>query len=86
MAGVIEAELMQDCGMQVRNADAVLDGLVAELIGGPVNVPRLEAAARHQQTESVPIVVAAVGSFGDRQASELASPLNDDLVQQPSLF
>ena len=85
-ASVIEAHLMQDCGVQVRDADAVLDGLVAKLIGGSMNVPRLEAAARHQQTESMTIVVAAIGSLGDRQASELARPLDNDIVQQPALF
>ena len=43
-AGVIEAQLMQDRGVQVGDAHSLLYGLVAKLIGGPVNVAGLKAA------------------------------------------
>ena len=60
--------------MQVGHADRVDGGLVAELVGGAVDVARLEAAAGEEQSECVAVVVAAVGVLRDRQAAELAGP------------
>ena len=36
---VVEAEQVQDRGVQVVHVDAVLDGAEAELVGGAVDVP-----------------------------------------------
>ena len=36
--GVVEAEQVQDRGVQVVDVDRLLDGLVAEFVGGAVDV------------------------------------------------
>ena len=42
---VVEAQQVQDRGVQVVDVDLVLDGLEAELVGRAVDVPPLHAAA-----------------------------------------
>ena len=54
--------------MQVVDADDVLDRLVAEVVGRPVDVAALEAAAGQPEREAVAVVVAAVGPLRDRQS------------------
>ena len=85
--GVIQPEQVQDRGVPVGHADAVLDGGVAELVGGAVDVPRLDAAAGQPDAEAVLVVVAAVRrSADDRQPAELAAPDDQRLVEQAALF
>jgi hypothetical protein len=43
---VVQPQRVQQRGMQVRDADHILHGPVAELVGPPVDVSLLEAAAR----------------------------------------
>ena len=42
--GVIEAELVQDRGLQVVNVDGLLRDVVADLVGGTVDKSRLNPA------------------------------------------
>ena len=41
----------------------MLDGLVAEFVGGAVDVARLEAAAGQEEREGVAVVVAACAAL-----------------------
>src|SRR5688572_24235231 len=41
---VVQAQEVQDRGVQVRHLDAVLDGVVAQLVGGAVGLAALHAA------------------------------------------
>ena len=46
---VVEAELVEDRGVQVRDADPVVDCLVADLVGRSVHVATLESATAQPQ-------------------------------------
>ena len=57
---VIEAEQVEDGGVDVVDGDRILFGLEAEFVGRSVNGPAADAAARHPDAESVGVVVATV--------------------------
>src|SRR5262249_40644326 len=78
---VIDAQEMQDRGVEVVDMDLVLDGVPAEFVGGPVCEPAAHAAAGHPHREAVGVMVAAVPLLGDRTAAELASPHDERLVE-----
>ena len=80
---VVEAEEVEDRGVEVVDVDLVLDGLEAELVGGAVDVAALDAAAGQPHGEAVVVVVAAVhlalvraggGQLDGRRPAELAAP------------
>lgn len=66
-AGVIETELAQDGGVQIGHTDAVLDGLVAEVVGGdivigsvqPSGFAELPQAPRHPMVNTLNVIVVA---------------------------
>ena len=57
---VIQAQLVQQRGMQIRAADSRLDGTIAEFVGRTIGVTRFEATTGQQQAERVAIVVSTV--------------------------
>ena len=61
---VVEAEEVQDRGVQVVDVDLLLDRLEAEFVGGAVDVAAAHAAAGQPHREAVVIVVAAVDLAG----------------------
>ena len=80
---VVEAEQVEDRGVEVVDVDHVLDGLVAELVGGPEAEPMLDAGAGEPGGEALGVVVAAGGSLLKRgHAAELGGP--DDSVSSSS--
>src|SRR5207253_2447567 len=85
-AGVVETELVEDGGEQAGAAHFFLDGLVAEFIGGAVDITGFEAAAGQEQGEGVAVVVAAGAALVDGQAAELAGPQDNGAVQKAALF
>src|SRR5687768_17453338 len=56
---VVEAELVQDRGLEVVGGDHVHGGLVAELVGLAVGQAAANAAARQPDRKALPVVVAA---------------------------
>src|ERR1041384_6300584 len=54
--GMVDAELIQQCRMQIVNRHPILDGLETELVGRAVSQPALETAARHPHRIAVRIV------------------------------
>src|SRR5437870_4568445 len=62
-AFVIQAQQMEDRGVEIVKGCHVLHRLVAKLVGGPVTEPLLYTRARQPDCESVRIVVASVGAF-----------------------
>ena len=86
---VIQAQQVEDGGVEIVMRDAVLDGVHAELVGGAVGDPRLDATARHPHGEAVMVMAAAEGCFCKRlirllkrRATELSGPDDESLVQQ----
>src|SRR4051812_26802745 len=79
---VIDAHQVQDRGVQVVDADAVDDRLVAELVGLAVVSPPLDAAAGQPGGKGVRVVVAAGPPLlHDRQAAELAVADDQGLIE-----
>src|SRR6202043_2273971 len=58
--GVIDAQQIQNCGVQVVHMDAFVDYFPAEIVRLPVDHSALHAAAGQPHGEAVRIVVAAV--------------------------
>ena len=83
LIGVIEAEQVQDCGVQVVDVDFVVDGGEAKLVGGADHLPALDAAAGEPHRKAVMIVVAAAQGrqLSDRRAAELTTPHHERLVK-----
>ena len=71
---VVEAQQVQDRGVQVVDVDRVLDGLEAELVGRAVDVAALDAAAGQPHGEAVVVVVAAVDLAGVGAGRAAARP------------
>ena len=69
---MVDAEQVQDRGVQVVDADAVDGGLVADLVGGAVMDAALDAAAGQPGGEGVRVVVAA-GACRSRTAARPAA-------------
>src|SRR6266699_5808949 len=70
---VVDAQDVKQCGVQVVDGDAVLDGLESKLVGCAVANAALKAAASHEHGEAVGIVIAAVAGFGDGRTAKLAA-------------
>ena len=78
----VEAELVQDRGVDVGDVVAVLDGVEADLVGRAVDDAALDAAAGHPDREAVDVVVAAVGALRAGRAAELGGEDHERLVEQ----
>src|SRR5262249_30076713 len=92
---VVEAEEVEDRGVQVVDVDGVLDGLEAEFVGGAMDMAPLDAAAGQPHGKGVVVVVAAVhlalvgaggGELDGGRAAELAAPDDQRVVEHPALF
>ena len=59
-AAVVDAEAVEDGGVQVVDVDRVANDVVAEVVGLAVGPARLDAAAGHPDGEALGVVVAAV--------------------------
>ena len=82
----VEAELVQDRGVDVGDVVAVLDGVEAELVGRAVDDAALDAAAGQPDREAVGVVVAAVAALRPGRAAELGRPDDQRLVEQAALL
>ena len=82
----IEAEKLEDRGVNVGNVMAVLDGVEPELVGGTVDDAALDPSTRQPHGEAVVMVVATVGSLPARSPAELGRPDDDRVVEQPPPF
>ena len=85
LAGV-EAELVEDGGVDVGDVVAVFDGVEAELVGFAVGDAAFDAAAGHPDGEAVGVVVASVAALGAGGSAELGGPDDEGFVEQAALF
>ena len=84
---VIEAQQVQDRGVEVVDRADVLDRLVAELVGRAVAEAALHARAGQPDGEALRVVVAAAGALLERRhAAELGDPDDQRVVEQAALF
>jgi hypothetical protein len=83
---VMNAQRVQQRGVKVRHAHDVLHRPISELIGRPVDVPRLEAAACHPGRKRMAIVIPPILALRHWQSPELARPEHHRRLQQAALF
>ena len=82
----VEAEQVEDRGVEVGDVAAVGDGVVAEVVGRAVGLAALDSAAGEPDGEAVGVVVAAVLALGAGGPAELAAPDDQRLVEQAALL
>ena len=89
---VVEAELMEDGGVEVGDVLAAFDGVEAEFVGGAVDVAAFDAASGHEAGEAVGVVVATgaadvgVAEFRAGGAAELGAPDDEGFIEHAALF
>src|SRR5262249_11154702 len=83
---VIEADQVQERGVEVVDRDAIFDGAETELVGGANGLAASDAAAGKPHGVAVRIVVAALAALRHRRPAELAGPNDEGAVQQAPLF
>src|SRR5205823_4033476 len=85
---VIEAEELQDRGVQVVDVDGILDDVPAEFIGLAEDGAGFDAATGHPDGEGEGVVVAAADALetgavlAERRAAELGEPKHQRAVEQ----
>src|SRR5262245_36232506 len=72
--------------MNVSHIMAIFYGVKAKLIGGAMNHALFHARTRHPNGETVRIMIAAVGTFAARSATEFRSPNDQRVVEHTSLL
>jgi len=61
---VIDAEGVQDRGVQVTDMDRIFSNIETQLIGFAVNLPTFDAATGHPHTEATRVVITTVVGIG----------------------
>lgn len=56
---VVEAQLAENCGVQLGYADRILHCTVPDIVSSPMDVALAETSARHPEREAKPVVIAA---------------------------
>ena len=89
-AGVVVAEEVEQCGVEVVHVDRVAGDVVAEVVGFTVHEPRLHAAAGEPHREAASVVVASVVgglelALAVGRAAELAAPDHQRVLEQAAL-
>ena len=88
---VVDAQAMEDGGVQVVDVHGIGDDVVAEVVGLAVNHPRLDACAGHPEGEALRMMITAVIVAGelalavDRPA-KLTAPDHQCVVQKSALL
>lgn len=84
---VVEAEEMEDGGVEVVDADGVLFGFGAEVVGGTVAVAFFNSGSGEEAGEGVGVVVAAGAvALEERHAAEFGGPDDEGVVEHAALF
>lgn len=86
---MVQAEQVEQCGVQIVNGTAVLDGVVAVVVGFAVAEPRLHAATSEPHREALRMTIAArlrLANLHRRCAAEFSAPKDKHVVQEPPLF
>ena len=87
---MIETQLTENCGLKVVWGHDIHGGPVADFVSLAIRHTWLETAPRKPDRESLTVVVAAISvgkvPLADRQASNLATPMDDRRIEHASLF
>src|SRR5579862_9123244 len=89
---LVEAELVEDGGVDVAEVVAVLDGVEADVVGGADDLAAFDAAAGEPHGEAEVVMVAATAggaggaAFGFGGTAEFAAPEEERAVQEAAAF
>ena len=83
---VVEAQQMEQRGVQVVHVHRVLLRVVAVVVGAAVGEAWLHAAAGEEVGEPMWVVIAAGAAFAGRRASEFAAPPDERVFEHPALL
>lgn len=83
---VVQAEQVEDGGVEVVHVEFVFNGLISPFVGGAVGMAGSDAAAGQPNGESLRIVVAAVVVLREGSASEFAAPPDEGVLKKTSRF
>ena len=86
---VVDAELVKNGGVEIVDVNLVLNGVIAELVGGTVGEARLHSTAGHPHCEAVRVMITTPGfphHLSDRGAAKFAAPDDKGIVKQSALF
>src|SRR5262249_7088770 len=76
----VDAQQMQNGGVQVVDVDLLLGRVPAELVGGAMGHAAPDAAASQPHREPERVMLAAVVALGSRRPPELAAPEHQRLL------
>ena len=91
-AFVVDAEEVQDGGLEVVDVDGMIDGVEAEVVGSAESEAGLDSAASYPDGEGIWMMIAApAGSVVDvalneRRATEFAAPDDERVIQHAAHF
>ncbi len=89
---MIEAEEMEEGGVEVMDADAAFDGTEPEFVGGTVSHAAADTGAGQPDAEAVVIVIAtelgfaAIAQFDGWGSTELTAPEDEGVLEETALF
>ena len=82
----MEAELVQQGGMDVCDIVGIFHGMEPEFIGGAMDLAALDSSPSHPDGKSEWVMVSTIGILGSRGASEFGGENDERFIQQPPAF
>src|SRR6185436_13785081 len=73
----VEAQLLENCGMDVGDIVTLLDGVKSDFVGRPVRDAALDAATCHPNGESIRMMISAISSLTCRRSTEFGREDHD---------
>ena len=88
---VVDAELVEEGGVEIVDVDGVFDDIITHLVGFAVGEAFFDAAAGGPEAEAARVVIAAVVGFGEIAlgvdgAAEFAAEDDEGIVEEAALF
>ena len=83
---VVDAEEVQNRGVEVVHVEFVFHGVEAEVIGGADGLAAAHAAAGHPHRKARGVVIAATVLLAHGSATEFAAPDDEGLVEEAAGF
>lgn len=82
---MVNSKEMQHGGMQIVDADDVIDAVVTEFIGRAVNGAAFDSTPCHPDAERIDMVISS-GALCHGRSAELAAPNDERILQQSEAF
>src|SRR5439155_23854937 len=83
---VIDTQRIEHGGMEIVHRNRVLDGSVAEVVGGAEGGSTLDAPAGEHKGEAFDVVIAAVAPLGHGCSPKLTSKHHEGILEHVALF